>query len=97
MSIIFGCPHYYAANDQRCQLHRGHAGPHDFALRENTQRAEQRYWRCAHHPSAIENFFDGRKECQWECHKQELHWYHNGTHPMPKSWGSPFPRFKIGA
>jgi hypothetical protein len=27
----------------------------------------------------------------WECHTQELRWWHNGFHPMPKSWGTPPP------
>jgi hypothetical protein len=46
----------------------------------------QYFWRCAHHPSSIVNFFDSRTECMWECHTQELKWYHGGVHPMPKSW-----------
>jgi hypothetical protein len=46
----------------------------------------QYFWRCAHHPSSIDNFFAGRTECMWECHTQELKWYHGGVHPMPKSW-----------
>ena len=61
-------------------------------MSKNTQDAEQRhqrYWRCAHHPSAIENFFEKRTLCEWDCHTQELMWFHNGTHPMPKSWGTP--------
>jgi hypothetical protein len=45
------------------------------------------YWRCAHHTSAIENFFDHRMTCEWGCHAQELQWHHTGVHPMPKSWG----------
>jgi hypothetical protein len=46
----------------------------------------QHYWHCAHHPLAIKNFFDGRTACEWECHTQELQWYHGGEQPMPKSW-----------
>ena len=46
----------------------------------------QGYWRCEHHPHALLNFFEGRTECVWECHTQELRRYHNGTHPLPKSW-----------
>lgn len=46
----------------------------------------QHYWRCAHHPSSIANFFEKRTTCEWECHTQELRWYHNGEHPLPKSW-----------
>lgn len=53
----------------------------------------QHYWRCAHHPIAIKNFFEGRTECEWECHLTELKWYHSGVHPTPKSWGT--PRFEI--
>jgi len=46
----------------------------------------QHFWRCAHHPSALQNFQDERTECMWECHTQELKSWHNGSHPMPKSW-----------
>ena len=49
----------------------------------------QYHWRCAHHPSSIENFFDFRTTCEWDCHTQELRWYHNGEHPLPTSWGTP--------
>jgi len=48
----------------------------------------QYYWRCAHHPSAIDNFFEKLAGCEWMCHAQELRWHHSGAHPMPKSWGS---------
>ncbi len=48
----------------------------------------QYFWRCAHHPSAINNFFVERSTCEWSCHTQELKWHHGGVHPMPKSWGS---------
>jgi hypothetical protein len=48
----------------------------------------QHYWRCAHHPSAIENFFDHRTTCEWGCHEQTLLWHHSGFHPAPKSWGT---------
>ncbi len=59
-------------------------------LSKNTQRTEyQHFWCCAHHPSAIQNFFEKRHECEWECHTQELKWYHSGKNPMPKSWGTP--------
>jgi hypothetical protein len=47
----------------------------------------QNFWRCAHHPSALENFEARRTTCEFECHCQPLRWYHNGVHPMPKSWG----------
>ena len=47
----------------------------------------QHYWCCAHHPSAIDNFFEGRLLCAWECHAEELKWYHNGQSPAPQSWG----------
>lgn len=89
MSMIFGCPHYWAENDMRCQLHRGHDGDHVFELQ--TSPTVQHYWRCAHHPSAIENFFAKPQllGCEWDCQTQSLRWYHNGEHPMPKSWGTP--------
>jgi hypothetical protein len=43
----------------------------------------QLFWRCEHHPLAIDNFFAQRAECEWCCHTQELRWHHNGTHPTP--------------
>jgi len=46
----------------------------------------QHFWRCAHYPSALQNFQDNRTECEWECTCVPLKWYHNGTHPQPKSW-----------
>jgi hypothetical protein len=49
----------------------------------------QHFWCCVHHPVAMTNFFEKRTACEWMCHAQELRWYHNGVHPMPKSWGSP--------
>jgi hypothetical protein len=49
-------------------------------------RHYQHYWRCAHHTSAIQNFFEQRNSCEWCCHTQELQWYHGGEHPLPKSW-----------
>jgi hypothetical protein len=50
------------------------------------------YWRCAHHTSAIDNFFDHRLTCEWSCHTQELQWHHNGMHPMPKTEPEARPR-----
>lgn len=47
----------------------------------------QNFWRCAHHPSALENFEARRTTCEFECHCQPLRWYHNGTQPLPPSWG----------
>lgn len=49
----------------------------------------QRFWRCAHHPSAIDNFFGALTTCEWGCHDEALRWYHRGNHPLPKSWGTP--------
>lgn len=46
----------------------------------------QKFWRCAHHPVSTENFFSKRTNCEFDCHVTELRWYHNGTHPQPKSW-----------
>jgi len=48
----------------------------------------QHYWCCAHHPNAMENFFQPRHTCEWGCHAEELKWYHNGQSPAPQSWGS---------
>lgn len=90
MSIIFSCRFMDFSRDLRCELVLGHKGPHSFELSKNTQDGEQtfqHYWACEHYPSAIENFFRPRHECEWECHKQELEWHHSGKHPMPKSWG----------
>lgn len=44
----------------------------------------QQYWRCFHHPSAIDNFFEHRTKCEWECETQELQWWHHGDHPEPQ-------------
>jgi hypothetical protein len=41
----------------------------------------QMYWKCAHHPSALENFFGDRYTCEWMCHTQELRPHHSGFHP----------------
>jgi hypothetical protein len=50
----------------------------------------QHYWRCAHHPSAIQNFFEQRNSCEWCCEESRLLWHHGGEHPQPRSWGGPF-------
>lgn len=50
--------------------------------------AFQYFWRCAHHPSAIDNFFEHRGLCEWDCQAQPLQSYHSGVHPLPKSWGT---------
>lgn len=39
----------------------------------------QFYWRCAHYPSALANFFR-RDLCEHGCHKAELLWHDNGFH-----------------
>lgn len=44
------------------------------------QPAVQLFWRCAHHPSALVNFFAQRAVCQLDCHRTELRWHDNGTH-----------------
>lgn len=49
----------------------------------------QYFWRCAHHPRAIENFFEKRVTCELDCHTTNLEWHHRGIHPMPKSWSTP--------
>ncbi len=46
----------------------------------------QYFWRCAHYPSALDNFQANRTTCEWECHTQELKWYNHGFHPVPNSW-----------
>lgn len=50
--------------------------------------AFQRFWRCAHHPSAIENFYDGRTTCEWDCHTTTLQPHHGGFHQLPQNWGT---------
>jgi hypothetical protein len=67
----------------------------DFRRTEPAPSSFQSFWRCAHYPSAINNFFAGRTSCGWLCHTQELQWHHGGEHPMPKSWGAPQP--SVGA
>jgi hypothetical protein len=60
----------------------------------------QNFWRCEHHPSALANFFNGPATCEWCCHTQELHWYHGGERPMPKSWseqGGEIPNMRYSA
>lgn len=47
----------------------------------------QHYWRCAHHPSCIENFFESRQRCEWDCHTTALHSTDSGYHRPPLSWG----------
>ena len=50
----------------------------------------QYYWRCAHHTSAIQNFFEQRNTCEWCCHAQRLQWHDSGYHPLPNSWSGAF-------
>jgi hypothetical protein len=49
----------------------------------------QNFWRCEHHSSALENFFNSTTVCEWCRHTQELRWNHGGESPMPKSWSLP--------
>ena len=41
----------------------------------------QNFWRCAHHPSAINNFYDKRTSCEYMCQSVPLEWWHGGMHP----------------
>jgi len=50
----------------------------------------QHYWRCVHHPSAIDNFFNtevaregGRRMCKHGCDMVPLKSTDSGLHPMP--------------
>lgn len=43
----------------------------------------QNFWRCAHHPSAIDNFFGGFLSCERGCHNTPIFWHHAGVHPLP--------------
>lgn len=38
----------------------------------------QEFWRCKHHPSAINNWYDGETACGYGCEKSELRWFDNG-------------------
>jgi hypothetical protein len=38
------------------------------------------FWRCVHHPSAIDNWW-AKRDCEFGCHKNELRWYDNGCSP----------------
>lgn len=48
----------------------------------------QHFWRCAHHPSAIDNFFETRITCEWQCHETQLKSFDSGFHQRPKSWSA---------
>jgi hypothetical protein len=48
----------------------------------NTPPEFQNFWRCAHHPSAIANYFAKRIVCENGCHAAELHWQDNGFHQL---------------
>jgi hypothetical protein len=41
----------------------------------------QWFWRCAHFPSSMANFYDKREHCDWRCDTNELRWFHNGCSP----------------
>jgi hypothetical protein len=43
----------------------------------------QRFWRCEHHPSAIDNWDVWRGYCGHGCDKSELRSWDNGTHREP--------------
>jgi hypothetical protein len=43
----------------------------------------QRFWRCEHHPSAIDNWDVWREHCEHGCDKSELRPWDNGTHREP--------------
>ena len=75
-----------------CYLHGATQGPYPCRTQrmEPTPPEYQHYWRCEHHPSALENFFRKRHTCEWMCHAEELRWHHHGNHPPPKSWGTPY-------
>lgn len=61
-----------------------------YCREHRTLHAFQNFWRCAHHPSAMENFFTDITACEWECHTQKLEWYHSGEHPLPPCIQKPF-------
>jgi hypothetical protein len=39
----------------------------------------QQYWRCEHHPSALQNYQEELEVCAYGCHLNELRWWENGT------------------
>lgn len=41
----------------------------------------QDFWRCKHHPSAINNYYIDRDYCGYGCEKNELRWFDNGCKP----------------
>lgn len=45
---------------------------------------KQAFWKCAHYPSSIDNFFNA-DSCEHGCDRTELRWYHNGCHPKPQT------------
>jgi hypothetical protein len=80
MSVI--CTHYHVELTRcpKCEAH------------ERGERPYQFFWRCAHHPSAIDNFFSETRSCGWGCHLAELKWHHNGVSPTPRGVGSVYVR-----
>jgi hypothetical protein len=42
------------------------------------EQSFQNFWRCKHHPSALDNYF-ARRECTMGCNMNELRWFDNGT------------------
>jgi hypothetical protein len=42
------------------------------------EQSFQNFWRCEHHPSALDNYF-ARRECTMGCNMNELRWFDNGT------------------
>lgn len=48
------------------------------AADEPQQLEFQVYWRCAHYPSAFQNFFE-KKTCAHGCHATELRWFDHGV------------------
>jgi hypothetical protein len=42
----------------------------------------QQFWRCEHHPSALQNYQDEIEACVFGCHLNELRWWDNGCKPQ---------------
>ena len=57
---------------------------------------QQLFWKCKHHRIALQNFFEGRTRCEWECDTQPLLWHQNGEYPEPKCKQKPFVPYNIG-
>jgi hypothetical protein len=82
---VYGVPAGFEINySPGVEWGRNNPSPYQtFTLTGMPQAPQQITWRCEHYPSALENFFDGRQQCEFNCNLSELRWNDNGTHPTP--------------